>query len=334
MMEVGVVRASGREGLGRRARLGIALVCGALIGAAAASCRPADSGFLLRLRLEEGSEYCVRVLSDMSGYVWEDDGEIGGSWSNEYDYRVEVTDVDAEGYAWFEFSTEFMMIDYGDQRFDSDQPLLDLPDHMIVPAAAVGHPFLARLSPLGEVLEIAGLETMRSETVGELDKVDPYLPIRSIEAMVELVLTEDSLMELVGYVVIGLPESPLSIGDSWTATKVSSGVVATREFVTYTLESCQDGLATVTSLSTLSGLDAEGAVDSGGIGTTYRNVSGRQAGSLLIDLDTGWVVQSRSEYELSVEVVARDIWGGEVARPMTLSWVSHLQALDPGNGGL
>jgi hypothetical protein len=273
----------------------------------------------LQLNLQVGDVYRVRVISDqvitqdLDGQSEETQQSIG------YEYRYTIREVDADGNLWVDTMYDWVFVEQGGSlgtmTYDSANPPEVIPQEATGYAALVGKGFSMRLSPTGEVLDVAGLSEMYSQIVEELAPDDPETG-EVLEQLIEDQFGEEAIKSQAGEVVFAYPPGKVEIGDSWTSNIESTLLVPMQFDNVYTLETLDGQTATITIHSTVSPVDDSQTVDLGFMQLSYV-LEGTQEGTTQIDTATGWTRSSTLDQHLSgVMTIIAD--GEEFEVPITL----------------
>jgi len=234
-------------------------------------------------------------------------------------YTHTVTDVDVEGnlsmdvvYDWVLLEQEY---EFEKVVFDSSDPPEEIPPEAIGYSALLGRVFSMKMTSLGEVLEITGINEMYSEILDDLDITD----VNEREQM-ELLLRdqfgEEAIKEQCKNIVLDYPEGPIQIGDTWTSTAETAMLMSMITENTYTLREYDGEIATIDVSSIITSNPEAEMLDFGYVKIGY-SLSGEQEGVILVDVERGMTFSSIITQTLSGEM-NMVIGGEEVTVPMSI----------------
>jgi hypothetical protein len=200
-------------------------------------------------------------------------------------------------YEWIQLQQTTPM---GTVEYDSRNPSEDSEPIAQELGFMVGKIFSMKVSPSGEILEIAGLDTLLYEFIENLDVEDETLRAE-FEEQIQEVFSEDALIEQMGNMIVDYPEGEVRIGDTWTASAESTGLAPVVVETTYTLEAYEDGIATISVVSTIDS-DPETSVMDMGIYQIQYDLTGTQEGTIDVDTKVGLSLSSVITQEISGEM--------------------------------
>lgn len=280
---------------------------------------------LLRLRLEKGKSYKVQMTADqkITENIQGREQEISQTIGTLFKYAVQ--DVAADGTASIDVTYDAVTFKQdgpkGVIEYDSANPPKTLHPMTAGFAALVGQGFSMKMSSMGEVKEVTGVEAL-------IDKMVAALPVpdgAAKEAM-EKTLKEqfgpEALKARMQTAAATYPREAMGVGGTWVQTlKLTKGFPMMVENV-YTLTARKDGIATIRITSKVSSLDM------GGSKITYR-FSGTQEGTQKIDEVTGWLIEMVIRQDLSGEMRIEGAPGMSRPRavPMSVKGTVRLEAV-------
>lgn len=279
----------------------LALVAGMLL-----SCGGGIKKLDLQLRLEQGKTYGTKMVADQTitqtiqGQTQDIQQTIGMA------YTYKVTKVESDGsalvdavYEWILYSQDGPM---GKSEYDSSKPPATIPDAAVGYAALLGQGFSMKLTPLGEVADIQGVDAMLSSILDALN-VPEGSARDAVQETLEAQFGEEALAESFEKATAIYPDKSLSAGDSWSKRLTLATGMPMIIDNTWTLKSRKDGVAFVDVKSTIApNPDAE-PLEISGMSVSYE-VSGDQTGTLELDEATGWPLRSHMTQNLSGQISA------------------------------
>lgn len=246
-------------------------------GAAAQDAGP----YRLRLNLEEGATYRVTVVNER-----QIDQEIQGrtmenASTDTLTYIYDVVEVSDDGVMTVEMTYEQTGAENGPR------------------AALVGQSVTFRITPAGEVVEVQGVQALLDSMFAAMEA-----PNEQAAAMMKERLKgqfgPDALRSSVGKTFAFYPDEPVGIGDSWTAQYRIESIMPIQVQATYTLESVENGVATLGVDATMTSPSDSEPVQMGPAELDIA-VDGAQNGTLRVDLATGFPMEIQYMQDLSGE---------------------------------
>jgi len=204
-----------------------------------------------------------------------------------------VQDVEQNGSAWIDYTyTESGLKLRGpglNVDFDSAKTDKPVPPQAIGLVLILGGSFYVKMSPVGRVEKINGLETVLSSVRGKIPNVRGKDQI--LESMKQQLDESNIKSELERFFAI-YPDGDVSAGDSWSRTQVSPG--ANGRIVETKWQLKQAGKTVIrvqVSIKLRSNPDAE-PVNIRGV-KMKREISGSGTGLIEIDRSTGMIIRSK-----------------------------------------
>ncbi|MBN1917812.1 MAG: hypothetical protein JW889_07885 [Verrucomicrobia bacterium] len=154
---------------------------------------------------------------------------------------METLDIDEEGNITAKITYDRYTFRKGPVSFDSDDPNGKPDIFLAAKSAMVGQSFKAKLSPRNEVLEIMDTDMLRQAILAKVGSKDAAIDGTRALSVMGLLRDEDT-KEHLEYFLPPYSDKPLNVGDTWVQQEELSGSVSD---CTYTLESRQDGIATL-----------------------------------------------------------------------------------------
>jgi len=199
----------------------------------------------------------------------------------------------------------------GVMEYDSTKPQQPGADNPMsaMYKAMVGHSFVMKLTPKGEILEIKGIDEMIAKMIDKM-ATDEAMKQQMKETMKNFI-NEDKMKETSGSIVAALPQKPVGIGDSWT-NKISVPIGFPMEIdTTNTLTNHKDGIITIQT-------NAE--IKSGEQGKPIKmgptKMKGWYKRTIQIDAATGWMVQRKEDMNFTGEFKTEP--NEQMPQPMTI----------------
>jgi hypothetical protein len=242
----------------------------------------------LRLALSPGDSYVIHTtaLENTTQSAFGQDVDSGKA--TEMKIRYDVESVDSDGTMAMVASYEVFKTSTGegetDIAFDSEDPNQDFesPEGRIL-SSMIGQELQLELSPLGEISNVHGFDSILD---GMIDEIDPAMR-ELLDPFFRTLFGNQAMAEMMQNLYTAFPEEPVGIGDSWTRSSVVSIGVSFMIDTTFTLTARADGVATLETESIIStNADAE-PIDFGIFQMGYSNMNGTQSGFIQIDESNG-----------------------------------------------
>jgi hypothetical protein len=269
-----------------------------------ASCTWEELKVEMRFSPEVGEVYRIDMVMEQEITQMFEDEEMTTEQTLGFGFRMTATSEDEDGSVWIDAQYEWIMLQQttpiGIVEYDSRNPSEDSYPLSQGLGYIIGKGFAMRVSPSGEILEVTGLDTLLSGLIENLDVEDETLRAQFEEQIQEL-YSEEALKEQVGNMIVDYPEGEVSIGDTWTASTESTGLVPATIETTYTLEAYEDGIATVSMVSTIQS-DPETTVMDMGMYLIKYDLTGTQEGTIAVDTEVGLSVSSVITQDISGEM--------------------------------
>lgn len=193
--------------------------------------------------------------------------------------------------------------------------------------AAVGHSFAMTVSSGGVVTSVSGLDEIVDTLFESLDMPEEMKP--RLRATLGAQFGDMAMHKRMSQAFVVFPEAPIAVGGSWSVKAAEDGMDATSSM---TLESMEDGVATITEMSKLEPYtDPAGGVGAGEFTMGYEDVSGSIVASHRVDLATGMVIDAditqdmTATLRLTVPGMPEEVAAQMPPVPMVVSTVTHIE---------
>ena len=263
----------------------------------------------LRLRLEQGKSYGMKMVADqtITQTIQGQTQDVKQTIGMAYTYDVKKVESDGSAlvdvtYDWVLYSQDGPM---GKSEYDSSNPPASIPDAAVGYAALLGQGFSMKITPLGEVADIQGIDALLSHVLDTLN-VPAGSARDAIQDSLESQFGEEAMKESFEKATAIYPEKPVALGDSWSKKLVLAMGMPMIVDSTWTLKSRKDGVALVDVKSTIVPNPDAKPMEISGMTIAYE-VSGDQSGTLELDEATGWPLRSNMKQSLSGQISAADM---------------------------
>ena len=259
---------------------------------------------LLRLRLEKGKSYKVQMTADqkITQNIQGREQKISQTIGILFKYAVQ--DVAADGTASIDVTHDAVTFKQdgpkGVIEYDSANPP-KAPHPMTAGLAAlVGQGFGMKMSNMGEVKEVTGVEAMLDKRAAALPAAEGAAK-EAMEKALKEQFGPEALKEMMQTATTRYPKQAMGVGGTWEQTlKLTKGFPMISENV-HTLTARKDGIATIAITSKVSPNPDAGPIGMGAAKMTYA-FSGTQEGTQKIDEATGWPSETVIRQDFSGEM--------------------------------
>lgn len=284
-----------------------AIAAAALIAALLASCGGGGDGKLdLRLRLEQGKTYGTKMVAEQTitqtiqGQTMDVKQTIGMA----YTYAVKKVESDGTAlvdvtYTWIGYKQDGPM---GNVEYDSSNPPATIPDAAIGYAALLGQGFSMKMTPLGEVADMEGIDDLLERILDVLNVPAGSARDAILESL-ETQFGEQAMKESFEKASAIYPNKPVAVGDSWSKKVALAMGMPMILDNTWTLKSRKDGVAFVDVTSTIQPNPDAAPMEVSGMTISYE-LSGEQSGTLEVVEATGWLAAAHMTQNVSGQISA------------------------------
>lgn len=250
-------------------------------------CVAADT-YTLKYNLEKGKTYKQHSVTEMDATMNAMGQDIKMDMSMDIDINYEVTGKNNGVYD-IRMAYQKLKMDMTSPTaysFDSDAPESSSDNNSIVGAlkSFVGVPIDIQLTQQGKVNSVKGVDKL----LGKMDSVgNPQF-----KQMLSQQFSEETIRNMIEQISAYFPDKPVAINDSWdVATEVNTNGVDIDSKMKLTLKQVSDNVATLDCTGTLATPEGGAKFQVQGMDATVK-MNGEQAGTILIDMKTGWIVRS------------------------------------------
>lgn len=308
-------------------RFRIGILVGVAIAAMVATRVEAAQKMQYKLTLQKGQKYYIRMITEqqITQTVMGQEQNIEQTIGMGTDF--DVNDVDEKGNAWVRYAYRWAKFrqkgPMGEIVYDSSKK-----DSQVSPAtqgfaALLGEEFWLKITSKGQVVEVKGLDKMRSN----IQKKLPEGPMR--EAMMQGLqqyLGEEGIKELIESSMAMYPDMAVGVGDSWSKTIVLSYGLPMILENKWTLKQRKDGVATIEVASTFKPNPQAKPMEMGPTKMSYE-ISGKQQGIIEMEESTGRLISSKLNQEMSgqIKMVVSGPQPQEMAMPVKIKGVVTME---------
>lgn len=160
--------------------------------------------------------------------------------------------------------------------------------------SAEGKNFTVKVSKLGEVTEVTGVDAIAEEAASNY-KMPVFMPRNVTPAkVVKQTISDEQMKNTMQGIFTVRPDKKLNIGETWQEkTSMGAGTANVNSDATYTVKERAGGTVSVDNVAQIS-IDPSGAMSSGvaGMPDFKMELSGQGTGTLKFDESSGWVVDA------------------------------------------
>ena len=311
----------------KRYLLGIVVVL-LVVGVATFCGEDATEKIHLRLNLQEGESYSLRMITDqdisqtIQGQQQETKQTMG------LGYTFDVNQVNSDGSALTRVTYDWVLFEQdgplGKTKYDSATPPDTVPPAAAGYAALVGQGFTMEISPAGRVQDLQGVDDMITHMLEELD-LPEGATMDSIEQSFRDQFGDQALQENMESLMAIYPEGPIGIGDSWSKTVATSVGLPMILENRWTLTAREDGVATVDVYSTIKSNPEAAPLEIAPVKMSF-DISGVQQGTMSLDEGTGWTISAHVTQTLAGEIEME--MGERMSWPISIKSTTRLESLE------
>lgn len=258
-----------------------------------------DELIQFKLNLQKGQKFYVKTVTEqqISRSTMNQEQIIDETRGIGTDFEVNEVDPNGNGwvcytYRWAQFLQNGPM---GQITYDSSKTDANVPPQAQGFAVLLGEGFEFKMTPVGEVLQVKGLDGIRSN----IEKKLPDGTTRNLIMMsLDQYLNEQSIKQQLEQLMAVYPEKPVAVGDSWNKTVASSsgfGLISDNE---WTLRDRHNGVATIEVVTSIKPNPQAKPIEMGSVKMSYE-LYGQQQGLIRMQESTGQILQSRIERQLT-----------------------------------
>lgn len=176
--------------------------------------------------------------------------------------------------------------------------------------AMVGKGVTALVSPLGEVLEVKGVDEMRSQMIAEVGGGV------QAEQTIGAAINDEAIKQMFAGAFIALPEKAVKAGSSWTENSSIENQFTLNTINNYTVRSLSNNDVKLTLSATMSTVPGNKS-NMMGMEVTY-NLFGTTSGTITLNPKTGMISESVMEQNINGSI-AGDMMGQKLDIPMAIT---------------
>lgn len=270
----------------------VGLAVALVLAMAALPCSASNEPILLRMNMNPGEVYRLRTTMDQTGTVKMSGMDVRTQQHMILEASYVVDSVESDGSIRMTCTCENLSMHIsnpsGEISFDSRSPENAVPEVAAIFGALIGARLQLRMSPTGRVLECKGIEDIFDKMLGSLDPEQRKAAQKTLAGQLNI---QHVFMGLDQY-----PEHPVQVGDSWNTEATANGEFPMTISTNYIISDCRNGICMVDIVSDIVSSSVQSSPGSALVGIEMK---GTQTGTLEIDANTGWVVQSRLHLKAS-----------------------------------
>jgi len=266
----------------------------------------------LRLRLEKGKEYKLRISQDMkiNQTIPGQPQQMTMIQKTSTGMIYTVEDVQSDGsmvlkitYDSMVFKTESPMqgqnMEYDSTKPDNtDGPLTS------IMGAIVGQSFTIVVTSEGKVKEIKGADEFLNRIQGEINTLSDAQTRATVEASLKSQYSAEALKANMENSFYMYPDKPVGIGDTWQRRTALNQAFPMIVNTIYTLKERKDGIAVIDIFAMIQTDKTAGPSEMGTMKMQY-NMSGSVTGTMEIQESTGWTNRSNQNLRLNGSIMVQ-----------------------------
>jgi len=288
----------------------------------------------LKLRFKPKQKHNLRIIEEnkISQKAMGQSIDINQTKTTELEFEVETVDVNniaSIKVTYLKLKEKGGSQD-GQMEYDSTNPDISA-DNPFAPtySAMIGQGFIMKVSPIGKILELMGVDEMYLKMAEKLadsededlrkklgDKAQSAIDetnkrfgsrAKRIEALKEKIkklpmFAERQFMELLANVAVPFAGKPIGIGDSWQAGVMRLSMVPDEIEGTYTLKEKKQTFLTIDINSKIDINNVTVPMMGSPQGQTKVSLKGSYEGSLQIDQTSGWLNRKNATLKIAGEI--------------------------------
>jgi hypothetical protein len=305
------------------------LACCVLANVITVSCAGQGEKLDLKLRLQEGKTYTLRMVNDQKIINTVQGREMEMNQKMSTDFAFDVQKVDETGDATIEVNFQAVSAEMespmGKISYDSANPTEVTHPMIKALAAMAGQSYTLVISERGEVKRVDGMKEMMSRIIESLDLPDGQAK-EMMKKQFESMFGDQATVEMTAQWFSMIPDQPVGLGDSWSKTVFETTRMPVIIESKWTLKERKGGIAVLAVESGIkSNPDAE-PMEMGQMKITM-DLSGEQSGTYELNESTGWIVSSRVTQKISGNQIIEGSPRGSMTIPMSMEMTVTLESL-------
>jgi len=180
----------------------------------------------------------------------------------------------------------------------------------------------------GKVIDIVNLKMFSDAVLKDTASIALAAPVAAaVKKQIVNLVSDNTLKTMIEMFTYFLPGKPVSAGDNWNVTvKTNSGGMNLDVITNYHLDGINANAANITAESDIKAAAGAGPMESGGATITYDDLKGLSKSTLVIDANTGLIVEQKSKTHIAGNLGVA-FPGGSMQIPMDINGSSKVTAL-------
>jgi hypothetical protein len=180
----------------------------------------------------------------------------------------------------------------------------------------------------GKVLEIVNLKMLPDVILKDTASIALAGPVAAaVKKQISNLVSDNTLKTMVGMFTHFLPGKQVSPGENWNVTvQTNSGGMILDIVTNFHLDGVNGNSANITAESDIKAALGAVPMESGGAKITYEDIKGVSKASLVIDVNTGLVVEEKAKTHIAGNLGVT-FPGGSMQIPMDINGTSKVTAL-------
>ncbi len=289
------------------------------------SCGRVTDKIQLRLRLQEGESYNLRMITDQKIFqtIQGQRQDITQTMGMECTFNVEEVDTNGIASVKITYHSVFFKQDgpMGKIEYNSSNPPAIVPPMAVGFAALVGKSFSMKISPHGHIKDVQGVGAMLTHMMEKLDLPEGHMRT-SIEKQLRDQWGDEAIKEMMENTFAIYPDKPVGIGDSWTKRVIISRGFPMILDNTWKLKARKGGVAIIEASSIVKPNPEAAPIEMGPLRLSY-DISGEQKGTMELQEATGWTIRAKLTQEFSGQANME----GTPQMPEGMSWPISMESI-------
>ncbi len=163
------------------------------------------------------------------------------------------------------------------------------------------NPLYAKIDFTGKVTEIVNSKMVADKILKDTSLITLADPVAAtLKTQISNMVSDDAFKTIIGMFTHNLPGKPVNAGDNWTVTiSTNTGGMSLDITTIYHLDGISGNIANISAESNIRTSANAVPMESGGAKITYDDLKGLSKSNLIINIDTGLLVESDSKTRIA-----------------------------------
>lgn len=270
------------------------------------------SNMPLQLKFQEGDTRLLTIETKQYTTMKLMGMDMDTGQEQKLSYRFDVESVDTDGEA-------TIKVTYDDIGIDMDLPMMEMmpvsPNDVFESLQGLeGKSFSVRLTPLGEVVDIKGVDDVLASIRDSQNAMMAQMPGGG--DLIEGIVSEEAIRESIENVFGFYRAKPVAVGDTWTeSTATKSGGMPFTSETTFTVTSREAGILTI---ATSTVVEPSSDTKTMGMMEVEFSIAGDGEGTVEVEEATGWIMSGKHTLDLKGDMSFSGGGAPGASSPMTV----------------